>query len=188
MVYLRASREDMTRMERGGVRAAGRLVDGHGRRRGARGSRRSCVAIADAADGPGAVLVNVGNMHTFATLVDGRRMFGLFEHHTRGHRPPPPSSSGGGATAGHARSGAPFARAIRWAWRRVGSRAIVTQAPFRFVGDHGSQSRGLHAHFGYHEAAPHGDMMLAGSFGLVEGVLMKRTAEGETTGLTLAAG
>ena len=30
----------------------------------------------------GAILVNIGNMHTFAVLLRGRRMLGLFEHHT----------------------------------------------------------------------------------------------------------
>jgi hypothetical protein len=34
------------------------------------------------------------------------------------------------------------------------------------TGPHRRLARGL----GYHEAAPHGDMMLAGSWGLVEGV------------------
>ena len=33
-------------------------------------------AVARAAAGEGAILVNVGNMHTFATLVQGRRLFG----------------------------------------------------------------------------------------------------------------
>ncbi|MGD9714279.1 MAG: DUF1786 domain-containing protein, partial [Thermomicrobiales bacterium] len=35
----------------------------------------------------GVILVNVGNMHTFATLLRGRRLFGLFEHHTGGITP-----------------------------------------------------------------------------------------------------
>ncbi len=41
-------------------------------------------AVAEAANGPGAILVNVGNMHTFATLVRQGRLYGLFEHHTGG--------------------------------------------------------------------------------------------------------
>ena len=32
----------------------------------------------------GVILVNAGNMHTFATLLKGRRLYGLFEHHTGG--------------------------------------------------------------------------------------------------------
>jgi uncharacterized protein (DUF1786 family) len=40
--------------------------------------------VARAVAGSGAILVNAGNMHTFAVLVRGRRLFGLFEHHTGG--------------------------------------------------------------------------------------------------------
>ena len=43
--------------------------------------------VAEAASRDGAILVNVGNMHTFATLIKGRRLFGLFEHHTGGITP-----------------------------------------------------------------------------------------------------
>ncbi len=43
--------------------------------------------VAAAVRGPGAILVNVGNMHTFAVLVRGRRLYGLFEHHTGGITP-----------------------------------------------------------------------------------------------------
>ncbi len=141
--------------------------------------------VANAVRDEGAVLINVGNMHTFATLVKGRRMFGLFEHHT------------GGITAEIINDlverlrvgtidGATFARdfdghgaALDPAYREEG--------PFRFVAITGP-NRAIARSLGYHEAAPHGDMMLAGSFGLVEGVLMKRAAEGDTAGLTLAAG
>ena len=35
-----------------------------------------------AAAGRGAILVNLGNMHTFGILLRGRRILGLFEHHT----------------------------------------------------------------------------------------------------------
>ncbi len=40
--------------------------------------------VATAVRSEGAILVNVGNMHTFATLVKGNRLYGLFEHHTGG--------------------------------------------------------------------------------------------------------
>lgn len=40
--------------------------------------------VRDAADTDGAVLINAGNMHTFATLVHGQRVVSLFEHHTFG--------------------------------------------------------------------------------------------------------
>src|SRR5690606_42118104 len=44
------------------------------------------VVARDAATG-GAILVNVGNLHTFAVAVRGLRVLGLFEHHTGGVTP-----------------------------------------------------------------------------------------------------
>ncbi len=140
--------------------------------------------VARAVREEGAILVNVGNMHTFATLVKGRRLYGLFEHHT------------GGITAaiigdlvtrlqtgtidgerfsrdfdGHGAALAPVYRA---------------EGPFRFVAVTGP-NRALARPLGCHEAAPHGDMMLAGAFGLVEGVLLALAAAGHDPGLTLVA-
>lgn len=141
--------------------------------------------VARAVREEGAILVNVGNMHTFATLVKGTRLYGLFEHHT------------GGITAAiigdlverlrlGTIDGATFTRefdghgaALVDDYRREG--------PFRFVAVTGP-NRGIARPLGYHEAAPHGDMMLTGSFGLVEGVLLSLAAGGRATGLTLIAG
>jgi uncharacterized protein (DUF1786 family) len=123
--------------------------------------------VAAAANDGGAILVNVGNMHTFATLVRGQRLYGLFEHHTGGIT----AEIIGGLverlrdatldTEGFRESFDGHGAALDPAYRQVG--------PFTFVavtGPHRRLARGL----GYHEAAPHGDMMLAGSWGLVEGV------------------
>ncbi len=131
----------------------------------------------------GAILVNVGNMHTFAVLVKGQRLYGLFEHHT------------GGITAAiiaelveRLRHGAISNASFRRDF--VGHGAALDPAygdeePFHFVaitGPNRAIARGL----GYHEAVPHGDMMLTGAFGLVEGVFLERAAQGETPGPTLA--
>ena len=43
--------------------------------------------VANAAEDGGAILVNIGNMHTFGVAMRGRRVFGLFEHHTGGITP-----------------------------------------------------------------------------------------------------
>ena len=43
--------------------------------------------VSEAVRSRGAVIVNVGNMHTFAALVRGHRLYGLFEHHTGGMTP-----------------------------------------------------------------------------------------------------
>ncbi len=129
--------------------------------------------VREAAEGPGAILVNVGNMHTFATLVRQGRLYGLFEHHTGGIDAPTIARLVDGlrnATLdpatfweqfdGH---GAAFDEAYR------------DMAPFRFVAITGP-NRGIARGLGYHEAAPHGDMMLSGSFGLVDAVLARLAA------------
>ena len=126
--------------------------------------------VRKAAEGPGAILVNVGNMHTFATLVRQERLFGLFEHHTGGIDAPTIARLVDGlrnATLdpdtfreqfdGH---GAAFDRAYR------------ELEPCQFVAITGP-NRGIARGLGYHEAAPHGDMMLTGSFGLVDAVLAR---------------
>jgi uncharacterized protein (DUF1786 family) len=138
--------------------------------------------VARAVRDKGAILVNIGNMHTFATLVKGTRLFGLFEHHTGGitaeiiHDLVEQLRAGtiDGATFTQQFDG--HGAALVDDYRREG--------PFRFVAVTGP-NRQIARPLGYHEAAPHGDMMLAGSFGLVEGVLMSLAAEGRATGLSL---
>ena len=132
--------------------------------------------VAEAAATEGAILVNVGNMHTFATLVRGRRLFGLFEHHT-----------GGITTAIIAdlverlRSGRIDPLSFRREFDGHGA-ALDPEyhevGPFRFVAVTGPNRR-LARPLGFHEAAPYGDMMLAGAYGLVEGVLLLREQEEE---------
>ena len=126
--------------------------------------------VADAADGPGAILVNVGNMHTFATLVRRGRLYGLFEHHTHGID---------AATIARLVEGLRNATLDPGTFRQQfdGHGAACDEsyrslAPLRFVGITGPQ-RGIARGLGYHEAAPHGDMMLTGSFGLVDAVLAR---------------
>lgn len=127
--------------------------------------------VAEATGTSGAILVNVGNMHTFATLVRDGRLYGLFEHHTGGITPDIIARLVAGlrdATLDTERFREQFdghGAALDPAYRDAG--------PFSFVavtGPHRRLARGL----GYHEAAPHGDMMLAGSWGLVEGVALLR--------------
>jgi uncharacterized protein (DUF1786 family) len=140
--------------------------------------------VARAVDGDGAILVNVGNMHTFATLVRGRRLYGLFEHHTGGI-----TAEIIGELVNRLRDGAIDAHAFTSDFDGHGAALdpdYQIVGPFRFVAVTGP-NRAIARTLDYHEAAPHGDMMLTGSYGLVEGVLMKRAAEGHGDGLTLAA-
>lgn len=123
--------------------------------------------VAAAAETEGAILVNVGNMHTFATLLHGRRLYGLFEHHTGGITPAIVASLVDGLRDGTLDT-------ARFRERFDGHGAALAPdyretGPFTFVtvtGPNRRLARGL----GYHEAAPHGDMMLAGAWGLVTGV------------------
>ena len=122
----------------------------------------------------GAILVNVGNMHTFGVAMRGRRVYGLFEHHTGGMD----------------------AETLGWLVERLRSGSL-THADVMARGGHGAAfhpeyqsagrfavvaitgpNRGIAASLGYHEAVPHGDMMLAGPFGLVEGALQLLRAKG----------
>ena len=127
--------------------------------------------VARAAEAEGAILVNVGNMHTFATLVQGRRLYGLFEHHT------------GGMTTeliadlvGRLQAGTLDVAGFRRAFDGHGAAldpAYAEAGPFEFVAVTGPNRR-LARPLGYHEAAPYGDMMLAGSWGLVAGARLLR--------------
>src|SRR5215207_4329321 len=123
--------------------------------------------VARAVDSSGAILVNVGNMHTFATLIKGRRLYGLFEHHTGGITLEIIAALVASLrdatldTEGFRETFDGHGAALDPTYREVG--------PFSFVavtGPHRRLARGL----GFHEAAPYGDMMLAGAWGLVEGV------------------
>lgn len=130
-------------------------------------------AVGQAAAHEGAILVNVGNMHTFATLVRGERLYGLFEHHTGGITPEiigdlVEGLRGGTLdTAGFRAHFDGHGAALDPAYRKVG--------PFPFVAITGPNRR-LARSLGYHEAAPHGDMMLAGSWGLVAGAVLLEQA------------
>ena len=126
-------------------------------------------AVRRAAADDGAILVNVGNMHTFATLVRGERLYGLFEHHTGGITAEiiqdlVEGLRGGTLdTAGFRDRFDGHGAALDPAYREIG--------PFPFVAITGPNRR-LARSLGYHEAAPHGDMMLAGSWGLVAGAAL----------------
>lgn len=139
--------------------------------------------VARAVFGSGAILVNIGNMHTFGVAARGDRVEGLFEHHTGGITPAVLSHlverlRGGVLThaevvawGGH---GAAFAENYG---ERGGFDLVAITGP----------NRRLARSLGYYEAVPHGDMMLAGPFGLVEGTLRLLAREGQPTGQTLIA-
>ncbi|MFN8517304.1 MAG: DUF1786 family protein [Chloroflexia bacterium] len=111
----------------------------------------------------GMILVNIGNMHTFAVLLRGRRMLGLFEHHTHLLTTERLAELVAQLRAGTIEFEEIFAE--------DGHGAIVhpdyqPDPAFNFVAVTGP-NQGLARPLGWYEAVPHGDMMLAGPFGLV---------------------
>ncbi len=115
----------------------------------------------------GVIIVNVGNAHTFGALVQDKRIWGLFEHHTGDMTP---------------RKLADYVERLRisalpheevLADGGHGAYVHPDFAPgnaFKFVSVTGP-NRGIVKDLGYHAAAPFGDMMLTGCFGLVAAVL-----------------
>lgn len=139
--------------------------------------------VAQAAAEGGAILVNVGNMHTFGVAVRGHRVWGLFEHHT------------GGVTPGVLRALVDALRTGRLTHAEVVERGghgaafdpdYPSMEPIDFVAITGP-NRTIVRTLGYYEAVPHGDMMLSGPYGLVEGLLALLAREGYPTGLSLMA-
>jgi uncharacterized protein (DUF1786 family) len=123
-----------------------------------------------------ALVVNVGNFHTLAFLIqgqsdgEGERILGLFEHHTGELLP--------AELEGYLRKLADGTITNAEVFADMGHGALVVAAPTRppelvaVVGPRRSLLAGsaLRPYF----AVPHGDMMLAGCFGLLRALARKR--------------
>jgi uncharacterized protein (DUF1786 family) len=117
----------------------------------------------------GFVLVNLGNQHTLGVLLQGERIVGLFEHHTVFMMP----CEGGGAgklrgLVQRLQAGVLTNEEV-FGDRGHGAHISPEYAPgsgFAFVAVTGPR-RHLANGLGYYAAAPYGDMMLTGCFGLV---------------------
>lgn len=125
--------------------------------------------VAAAARADGAILVNVGNLHTFAVAFRGERIYGLFEHHTGGV-----TAEWLGRLVEQLRAGT-LTHADVKAQRGHGAAFRSDYAGagrFEFIAVTGP-NRAVAAPLGYHAAVPHGDMMLTGAYGLVEATLRR---------------
>jgi uncharacterized protein (DUF1786 family) len=116
----------------------------------------------------GFILVNLGNQHTLGVLLRGERILGLFEHHTVFMTPTKGRSEKLNALVGKLRAGELTHKEV---FDDHGHGAFIGPeytpgSGFDFVAVTGPQ-RHLAADLGYYPAAPYGDMMLTGSFGLV---------------------
>ncbi len=116
----------------------------------------------------GFIAVNVGNQHTLGVLQRRERILGLFEHHTVLMTPDKLARLVDQLRAGTLTNEEVYGDNGHGAF--IGpDYAPETGDPdagFDFVAVTGPQ-RHLAADLGYHFAAPHGDMMLTGCFGLV---------------------
>lgn len=126
-----------------------------------------CDPVAAAHRQEGIIVVNIGNQHTVSVLVKGDRVWGLFEHHTRVM-----STEKLADYVAKLRDGTLTHEEV-FADRGHGCHIHSDYSPnsgaFEQVVVTGPQ-RHLAAELGYHFAAPYGDMMLSGCFGLVAAV------------------
>jgi len=111
----------------------------------------------------GFVAVNVGNQHTLGVLLRDHRILGLFEHHTVLMTPEKLRLLVDRLREGRLTNEEVYADHGHGAC--IGPDYVPGDG-FEFVAVTGPQ-RHLAAHLGYHFAAPYGDMMLTGCFGLV---------------------
>ncbi len=132
------------------------------------------VVAAHALGDDGAVLINVGNLHTFAIAFRGARVYGLFEHHTGGVTPEWLAGLVSRLQAGSLTHDEVKAQGGHGA---AFSSDFPDAGGFEFVAITGP-NRHIAAPLGYYQAVPYGDMMLSGPYGLVRATLASLAAEG----------
>jgi uncharacterized protein (DUF1786 family) len=115
----------------------------------------------------GFIALNIGNQHTLGVLLQGERILGLFEHHTALMTPSRLTQ-----LVEKLRAGVLTNEEV---YQENGHGAFISPdytpgAGFNFVAVTGPQ-RHLAYGLGYYFAAPYGDMMLTGCFGLVTALL-----------------
>lgn len=111
----------------------------------------------------GLIVVNVGNQHTIGVLLRSERVWGLFEHHT--------VLMDTAKLDHHVRRLGSGRLTNTEVFADNGHGAVIhpdyaSLKPFEFVSVTGPNRR-VAEPLGYHMAAPYGDMMLSGAFGLV---------------------
>jgi uncharacterized protein (DUF1786 family) len=127
-------------------------------------------------EGEGVTVVNVGNEHTVAALIKGEKLWGVYEHHTSLMTPE--------KLADHLHRFRKGRLPNREVFEEMGHGCrvlpgAVKASPFEHLGITGP-NRARFLELGGHMAAPHGDMMLTGCFGLVEAVKRQRAMGGKT--------
>ena len=115
----------------------------------------------------GVMVVNIGNEHILAALVKGSRVYGIYEHHSSLMNPDKLKDHLDRFKKGKLSNEEVF--------EDMGHGCFVhpegpNMSEFSYVGLTGP-NRGTYESLGGHMAAPFGDMMLTGCFGLVEAFL-----------------
>jgi len=111
----------------------------------------------------GLIVVNLGNEHTLGVLVQGERAWGLFEHHTGSMSREKLADYVARLRLGTLTNNEVYGDGGHGCCIHPDYRA---SAGFRFVTITGPNRR-IADGLGYYRAAPHGDMMMAGCYGLV---------------------
>lgn len=127
-----------------------------------------CAPVVKKHQEQGLVVLNIGNEHTVAALIKGQRIWGLFEHHTRLLTQEKLMAYVESLRRKTLTHGEIYEDGGHGAY-------IHPQTPdvsFDFVAVTGPR-RALAADQGFYLAAPFGNMMLAGAFGLVAAVAAK---------------
>ncbi|MDQ7826801.1 MAG: DUF1786 domain-containing protein [Candidatus Eremiobacteraeota bacterium] len=111
----------------------------------------------------GALVVNMGNQHVLAALMKGEKVLGLLEHHT--------CFMTKEKIAGMLGRFAESRLSHEEVWEEKGHGCVIldeyrSMEPFSFTAVTGP-NRAMVRSLGYYEAAPFGDMMLTGCFGLL---------------------
>ncbi len=111
----------------------------------------------------GLIAVNLGNQHTLGALVQGERIWGIFEHHTGMLSPEKINSILKDLATGKLTNEKIVHDGGHGCFLNP---HLPKKRKFSFVAVTGPK-RSLLARFKYYQAAPYGDMMLTGCFGLV---------------------
>ncbi len=122
-------------------------------------------AVARAAEGEGVCVVNLGNMHTVAFLVQGGQVSAVYEHHTRCLDRALLADHINRFVAGDLGDDEVFAGKGHGCARLAGAPRALPGPPV-ITGPQRRMAQGL----GWTTAVPHGDVMLSGCFGLLAAV------------------
>ena len=114
----------------------------------------------------GLCVVNLGNMHTVAFLVRGEKVYGVYEHHTSRLTRQGLAEQVGRFMEGNITCQEVFDD-MGHGCARIEGAAFGKNTPVYITGPRRSLAEGL----GWRVAAPHGDVMLSGCFGLLAAAL-----------------